>query len=89
MSLGIRHYFTYPHTPKMNTRVERLIQTVQYEFFNYQDDLLPNLDDINRRCVMFNDKYNNCRFHQTLHYKTPKEYVTKYFEEQKGEWYVI
>lgn len=87
--LGITHYFSHPYTPKGNSRAERLIQTAEYEFFNYQADLLPNLEDINSKCVLFNDKYNNRRFHQAIHYKTPSEYVTNYQELQKGEMYVI
>ena len=73
--LNIPHYFTYPHTPKMNGRAERLIQTVEYEFFNYQYDLLPEINEINKRCAMFNDKYNNRRYHRAISYRTPKEFV--------------
>ncbi len=87
--LKIPHYFSHPHTPKENSRAERLIQTTEYEFFNYQYDLLPNLKDINSRCLLFNDKYNNKRFHQAIHYKTPSEYVTNYQQTQKGDVYVI
>lgn len=79
--LNIKHYFSHPNTPKMNARVERFIQTIQYEFFNYQDDLLPNLEDINQKCKEFNKKYNTKRFHKALGYQTPREYVTNY---QKG-----
>lgn len=87
--LNIPHYFNTPHTPTMNSRAERFIQTAEYEFFNYQYDLLPSLKEINKRCEIFNDKYNNRRFHHSLHYKTPTEYVTNYLQTQKGEVYVI
>lgn len=80
--LTIPHYFTYPHTPKMNGRAERLIQTVEYEFFNYQYDLLPDIDEINKRCIIFNDKYNNKRYHRAISYRTPSEFVMLYL--QKG-----
>lgn len=83
-TLGITHYFSYPHTPKMNGRVERLIQTVESEFFDYQDDLLPHLPEINKRCGIFNHKYNHQRYHQSLGYQTPAAYVTNYLK-QKGE----
>lgn len=82
--LNITHYFTYPNTPKMNARVERFIQTAQYEFFHYQDDLLPELEEINQRCQIFNHKYNHKRFHKALDYQTPAEYVKNY-QKQKGE----
>lgn len=83
--LNIPHYFNTPRTPTMNSRAERLIQTAEYEFFNYQYDLLPNLKDINSRCVLFNDKYNNRRFHAAIHYQTPSEYVTNYLQERGGQ----
>lgn len=87
--LNIPHYFSHPHTPKENSRAERLIQTVEYEFFNYQDDLLgDNLDEINLRCEIFNQKYNQRRYHQSLHYQTPAAYVKSYLQE-KGGMYVI
>ena len=85
--LGLMHYFTYPYTPKMNNQAERLIQTAEYEFFNWQYDLLPDIDEINKRCAIFNNKYNNKRFHQSLKYQTPNEYVTNYMQQQKGELY--
>ena len=79
--LSISHYFTYPHTPKMNGRAERLIQTVEYEFFNYQYDLLPDIDEINKRCELFNDKYNNRRYHRAISYRTPGEFVMLYLSK--------
>ena len=81
--LNLMHYFTHPHTPKMNPRAERIIKTVTYEFFNHQEDLLPNLEEINKRCQVFNHKYNNLRFHQALGYITPQEYVNLH-QTQKG-----
>ena len=87
--LGFMHYFTTPYTPKMNNQAERLIQTAEYEYFNWQYDLLPDIDEINKRCSIFNYKYNNKRFHQSLKYQTPNEYVTNYLQQQKGELYGI
>jgi putative transposase len=84
-ALGIPHYFNTPHTPTMNSRAERLIQTAEYEYFNYQYDLLPTLKEINRRCELFNDKYNFKRFHHAIHYQTPSEYVTNYLQERGGQ----
>lgn len=81
---GLEHYFTFPHTPKMNGRAERIIQTAVYEYFNWQYDLLPDLDLINKHCLIFNSKYNTKRFHQKLGYKTPQEYVKRQIFK-KGE----
>lgn len=82
-SWGIPHFFTDPHCPKQNGRVERLHQTAEYEYFNYQDDLLDDLDMINQRCMEFNTKYNTKRFHRSIGYKRPAEYV-KLLQEEKG-----
>jgi transposase len=82
---NIMHYFTYPYTPKMNGRAERIIKTVIYEHFNYQYDLLPNLDEINRHCDFYNTKYNTRRFHQRLSYKTPQEYVILHQTRKGGQ----
>ena len=86
--LNIPHYFTHPHTPKMNSRAERLIKTLEYEFLHYRD-LLPELEEVRKICHEFNNHYNNHRFHQAIHYKTPREYVTSYLQAQKGDVYVI
>lgn len=87
--LNLPHYFNHPRTPKMNGRAERLIQTTEYEFFNYQEDLIDDLDEINLRCAIFNEKYNQRRYHRALKYQTPYQYVTNYQQSQKGGLYVI
>ncbi|MEX2007401.1 MAG: integrase core domain-containing protein [Candidatus Levyibacteriota bacterium] len=80
---GIPHFFIDPHCPKQNGRVERLHQTAEYEYFNYQYDLLDDLEEINRHCMLFNTKYNTKRFHRSLGYKRPAEYV-RILQEEKG-----
>lgn len=82
-SWGIPHYFTDPHCPKQNGRVERLHQTAEYEYFNYQYDLLDDLTMINQKCIEFTTKYNTKRFHRYLGYKNPLEVVLEY-QQQKG-----
>ncbi len=83
VSWQVPHYFTDPHCPKQNGRVERLHQTAEYEYFNYQEDLLDELEMINDRCMEFNEKYNTKRFHRSLGYKTPLEAVLEY-QQKKG-----
>lgn len=72
---AIPHYFTDPYCPKQNGRAERFIQTATYEFFNWQDDLLPEINQLRDKCFVFNEKYNNYRFHRSLGYNTPREYL--------------
>ena len=83
--LDLIHYFSFPHTPKMNGRAERIIRTAVYEYFNWQYDLLSELDEINRHCTIFNTKYNTKRFHQKLGYKTPEEYVILHSTQKGGQ----
>jgi len=82
-SWNIPHFFTDPHCPKQNGRVERLHQTAEYEYFNYQYDLLDDIDMINEHCMLFNEKYNTKRFHRSLGYKTPFKAMLE-LQQQKG-----
>lgn len=83
-SQKIPHYFSDPYCPKQNGRVERFHQTAEYEYFNYQEDLLDDLEMINQHCLKFNEKYNTKRFHRSLGYLTPEEYVILH-QQKKGE----
>ncbi len=89
ISWGIPHFFTDPHCPKQNGRVERLHQTAEYEYFNYQDDLLDDLEMINQRCMEFNTKYNTKRFHRSLGYQTPYECVIMLSQKKGGQPFLI
>lgn len=84
-SWGIPHYFTSPHCPKQNGRVERLHQTAEYEYFNYQYDLLDDLAMINEHCMLFTIKYNTKRFHRSIGYKTPQEVVLECLQQKGGQ----
>lgn len=81
---GIPHFFSNPHCPKQNGRVERFHQTVEYEYLNYQD-LYPGLELLREQCLLFNEKYNYKRYHRSLGYKKPGEYVNMLMQQQKGE----
>ena len=85
VSWGIPHFFTDPHCPKQNGRVERFHQTAEYEYFNYQYDLLDDLDMINEHCMFFNYKYNNKRYHRSLRYRTPKQIVLECLKQKGGQ----
>jgi len=84
-SWGIPHFFTDPHCPKQNGRVERLHQTAEYEYFNYQYDLLDDLDMINKHCMLFNTKYNTRRYHRSLSYRTPYQVMLECLNKKGGQ----
>jgi transposase InsO family protein len=81
---GIPHFFTDPHCPKQNGRVERFHQTAEYEYFNYREDLLDDLEMINIHCMLFNTKYNTKRYHAAIGYKTPQKYVNMLLQKKGG-----
>lgn len=87
-SWGIPHYFTDPHCPKQNGRVERFHQTAEYEYFNYQE-LFDELEYVRELCIAFNTKYNTKRYHQSLGYKTPQQYVMMHAQQKGVPLYVI
>lgn len=74
----ITHYFTYPRCPKQNGRVERLNQTSEYEYWDYQDDLIPELPHLRDKATEWNHIYNNIRPHQSLNYKTPSYFFNEW-----------
>ena len=82
-SWGIPHYFTDPHCPKQNGRVERLHQTAEYEYFNYQN-IYPGLELVRQHCMLFNQKYNYSRYHRAIGYQIPGRYVRILQGKQKG-----
>lgn len=81
---GIPHYFTDPHCPKQNSRVERFHQTAEYEYLNYQN-LFPDISLLREQCMAFNTKYNTQRLHRSLGYKTPQKVVLEYLQEKGGQ----
>lgn len=87
-SLKIPHFFTDPHCPKQNGRVERFHQTAEYEYLNYQN-LYPDLELLRDYCMKFNHKYNYQRYHRALGYKRPGEYVKILLNKEGKELYSI
>lgn len=79
----VPHYFTDPHCPQQNRRVEILHQTTEYEYFDWQN-VLPELQEVRNHCMLFNTWYNTQRFHQANRYKTPMEMV-QLLTQKKGD----
>jgi putative transposase len=72
----IPHYFSYPHCPKENGRVERVIQTDKYEFY-LNGNLSHELKTQNEKLAQWNYIYNHLRPHEALKNISPMEYYEK------------
>ena len=73
--LGIVHYHTYPHSPKMNAHIERFNRTLSEEFLAYHRPLMR--DDIatfNKELIDYMLWYNTKRPHASLNYTPPLRY---------------
>jgi transposase InsO family protein len=75
ITLGIKHYHTYPRSPKMNAYIERFNRTVSEEFMVYHRTLLR--DDLVAWDVALTEWlswYNEERPHEGLGLLAPMEY---------------
>ncbi len=84
-----KHYFTYPNTPQMNGRVERVIRTNQEEFWDFQDEVLPNLKTLNLLAQESDRIYNTIRPHQALGYLTPMQYYESLLQTEATVYHVL
>jgi len=75
--LGLTHYHTYPHCPKMNAHIERFNRTLQEDFIEKNKYLLR--DDISAFNLKLSDWllwYNSERPHASLGQISPLRYIT-------------
>lgn len=78
---SITHYFSDPNCPKQNSRVERVIQTSEDEFWNFKEGY--TVEELNDLADEWNHTYNYIRPHQALGYLTPMEYLETITNEDK------
>jgi transposase InsO family protein len=72
LGLGIKHYWNYPRSPKMNAKIERYNRTIQEEFVDYHlDDMAYDLNSFNYQLMDYLLWYNTERPHWTLKLKSP------------------
>ena len=66
----------YPHSPKMNTFVERINGTIQSEYLDrfYEETSIEEINEILYDCLI---EYNFFRPHRSLNLLTPIEYCSK------------
>jgi putative transposase len=81
ITLGIKHYHTYPRSPKMNAFIERFNRTVQEEFLIYHRALLrDDIDRFNTALAEWLGWYNTERPHEGLGLLSPMEYYEKNYQ---------
>lgn len=72
----IKHYHTYPNTPKMNAVCERFNRTLQEQFVDYHEDLLfTDLKTFNEKLAEYLFLYNTFRPHKSHRLLTPKQVI--------------
>jgi len=84
---GIRHYWTYPKSPKMNAHNERFNRTLQEQFVDYHEDLLfTDLEGFNRRLAEWLIGYNTVLPHHSLGLKPPVRWLLENHPECQRLW---
>ena len=72
---SIPHYFTLPHSPRINGIVERFNRTIQEEFLNLTDSMAYHPKRFSLELKDWLSWYNMCRPHASLNYQTPWEFL--------------
>ena len=84
---NIRHYWTYPKSPKMNAHNERFNRTIQEQFVDYHEDLLfTDLEEFNRRLAEWLVDYNTVLPHHSLGLKPPVKWLIENHPECQRYW---
>ncbi len=72
----LKHYWTYPRSPKMNAHNERFNRTLQEQFVDYYDDLLfTDIKLFNHKMGDWLIEYNTNIPHHSLGLKSPIQYL--------------
>lgn len=72
---NVKHIFSYPRCPKINTYIERYNRTVQEEFINNNLDIINDKKLFNEKLADYIIFYNTKRVHKSLGNKTPINYL--------------
>lgn len=73
----IKHLWTYPNCPKINSFIERYNRSIQEEWMNSYLDEIHDVKQFNRRLREYLYFYHNKRVHESLDFKTPAQVVGK------------
>ena len=75
---GIKHQYTWIHTPDQNGVVERSHRTDEEEFYQETEIDYSDLEEINTKLKVWLEYYNTKRLHFSLNYLTPEEYLVSH-----------
>jgi transposase InsO family protein len=78
-SKKITHYFSRARTPKDNPMVENTIKADEYEFWVW-GNLSTTVEELNKKALLWMNKFNTYRPHQALNYMTPMEYYENNYQ---------
>jgi transposase InsO family protein len=71
------HYWNYPGRPYRNGHIEKYNRTIQEEFIDWNEILLDDVNQFNRKLMDWLLWYNTGRFHWSLKLETPVDYLIK------------
>lgn len=74
---NITHYWNYPGRPYRNGHIEKFNRTIQEEFVDQHESLLPDINVFNRKLVDWLLWYNTERPHWSLKLSSPIDYLIK------------
>lgn len=77
-SQGIKHLFTYPHSPRVNGVIERFNRTIQEEFIERCEYYWTDIPRGDQKLSHYLDWYNMKRPHASLGYLAPLVYAKQY-----------
>lgn len=80
------HYWNYKSQPTKNGHVERYNRTIQEEFVDWNEILLENTDQFNKKLMDWLLWYNTKRFHWSLHLTSPVDYLLNNCLVSKMSW---
>jgi len=72
---NIIHYWNYKGQPTKNGHVERYNRTIQEEFVDWNEILLEDIDQFNKKLIDWLLWYNTKRYHWSLNLTSPVDYL--------------
>ena len=69
------HYWNYPGQPYKNGHIEKYNRTIQEEFVDWNEILLENPNEFNKKLMDWLIWYNTKRYHWSLDLQSPVDYL--------------